>query len=78
MIEFEADLINYQIKFDEFRKKIVELKMNLKYYEINSKKSPLDEKIIQDLIKTYNRAKEFLSEYAKYRIIEDELPINIV
>ena len=73
MIELGADLISYQIAFDEFRKRIVEMKMNFKYYEINSKKWPKDEKIIKDLIDNYNKAKKDLFEYAKYRIEEYEL-----
>ena len=47
--ELSNDLVNYQILFDEFRKRIVELKMNLKYYKIITGKCPLEESEISTL-----------------------------
>ena len=73
MIELGADLINYQILFDEFRNRIAEIQMNFKYYEINSRKPPKDEKLIKDLIDAYNEAKEDLFNLAEYRIQEYKL-----
>ena len=73
MIELGADLINYQILFDELRNRIAEIQMNFKYYEINSRKPPKDEKLIKDLIDAYNEAKEDLFNLAEYRIQEYKL-----
>ena len=73
MIELGADLINYQILFDEFRNRIEEIQMNFKYYEINSRKLPKDEKLIKDLIDVYNEAKKDIFNLAEYRIQEYKL-----
>ena len=55
--ELSDDLINYQILFDQFRKRIVEFKMNSKYYKIISGKCPFDESEIYKLTDSYNKAK---------------------
>ena len=66
--ELSNDLVNYQILFDEFRKRIVELKMNLKYYKIMSRECPLEESEIPNLTKSYNNAKNKFFEFVRNRI----------
>ena len=66
--ELGDDLVNYQILFDEFRKRIVELKMNLKYYKFISGKCPLEESEISNLIDSYNKAKNKFFELIQNRI----------
>ncbi len=74
MIKLENELFKYQNLFDEFRKKIFELKMNFCYYEINSKKPPIDKKVtVEKLIDIYNKAKKLLFKFSENRILENNL-----
>ena len=64
----KEELVNYQIAFDEFRKRIIELKYNLKYHEIISGSWPFKENEINEMITSYNTAKELFFKYIQSRM----------
>ena len=68
--ELNNDLVNYQILFDQFRKRIVELKMNSKFYKIISGKCLFDESEISKLTDSYNKAKIKFFELIQSKIKE--------
>ena len=68
--ELNNDLVNYQILFDQFRKRIVELKMNSKFYKIISGKCLFDESEISKLTDSYNKSKIKFFELIQSKIKE--------